>query len=157
MRFATLVLSFKYLSGNFQFFSLFFWWIDFSAYSAVINSEFWMEKLSGLAVCNCQAGSRHILLWVCGDDHDNDSHPLTSYKRQAPVVTYEVDVGSASIYIELHYCHADCSPTIYTTGQKYSLELMFAKFATTKIANDLNLLRISPNRCYLSGNNTEEF
>ena len=105
-----------------------------------------MKQLSGLAVCNCQAGFRHI---------------LTSYKRQAPVVTYEVDVGSAFIFIELHYlltnCHADRSLTIYPTGQKYSLELMFVKFATTKIAYDLNPLKISPNRCYLSENNTEEF
>ena len=34
----------------------------------------------------------------------------------------------------------------YPTGQKYSLELMFAKFATAKIAKDLNPLKISPNR-----------
>ena len=46
---------------------------------------------------------------------------------------------------------------IYPTGQKYSFELMFAKFATTKIANDLNPLKISPNRRYLPENNTEEF
>ena len=31
----------------------------------------------------------------------------------------------------------------YPTGQKYSLELIFAKFATAKIAKDLNLLKIS--------------
>ena len=30
----------------------------------------------------------------------------------------------------------------YPTGQKYSLELMFAKFATAKIANDLNPLKV---------------
>ena len=34
----------------------------------------------------------------------------------------------------------------YPTGQKYSLELMFAKFATAKIAKDLNPLKISSNR-----------
>ena len=34
---------------------------------------------------------------------------------------------------------------IYPTGQKYTLELMFAKFATVKIAKDLNPLKISPN------------
>ena len=30
----------------------------------------------------------------------------------------------------------------YPTGQKYSLELMFAKFATAKIAKDLNPLKV---------------
>ena len=30
----------------------------------------------------------------------------------------------------------------YPTGQKDSLELMFAKFATAKIANDLNPLKV---------------
>ena len=34
----------------------------------------------------------------------------------------------------------------YPTGQKYSLELMFAKFATAKIAKDLNPLKISSNK-----------
>ena len=29
----------------------------------------------------------------------------------------------------------------YPTGQKYSLELIFAKFATAKIAKDLNPLK----------------
>ena len=35
---------------------------------------------------------------------------------------------------------------MYPTGQKYSLELMFAKFATVKIAKDLNPLKITSNR-----------
>ena len=35
----------------------------------------------------------------------------------------------------------------YPTGQKYSLELMFAKFATAKIAKDLNPPKVSPYRC----------
>ena len=46
---------------------------------------------------------------------------------------------------------------LYPTGQKYSLELIFAKFATTKIANDLNPLKVFPNRCYLPENNTGKF
>ena len=43
---------------------------------------------------------------------------------------------------------------MYPTGQKYSLELIFAKFATAKIARDLNPLKVSPNRCYLPENDT---
>ena len=35
---------------------------------------------------------------------------------------------------------------LYPTGQKYSLELMFAKFATAKIVKDLNPKKISFNR-----------
>ena len=38
----------------------------------------------------------------------------------------------------------------YPTGQKYSLELMFAKFATAKIAKDLNPLKVSPISVLLS-------
>ena len=34
----------------------------------------------------------------------------------------------------------------YPTGQKYSLELIFAKFVTAKIAKYLNPLNISSNR-----------
>ena len=34
----------------------------------------------------------------------------------------------------------------YPTGQKYSLGLMFAKFATAKIGKDLNPLKITYNR-----------
>ena len=41
----------------------------------------------------------------------------------------------------------------YPTGQKYSLELMFAKFATAKIAKDLNPLKISATMLYLPANN----
>ena len=42
----------------------------------------------------------------------------------------------------------------YPTGQKYSLELMFAKFATAKIAKDLNPLKITITRLYMPANNT---
>ena len=35
----------------------------------------------------------------------------------------------------------------YPTEQKYSSELIFAKFATVKIAKDLYPLKISPDRC----------
>ena len=42
---------------------------------------------------------------------------------------------------------------IYPTGQNYSLELMFAKFATAKIANDLNPLKQTSNRLYMPENN----
>ena len=38
---------------------------------------------------------------------------------------------------------------LYPTGQNYSLELMFAKFATAKIANYLNQLKPISNRCLL--------
>ena len=41
---------------------------------------------------------------------------------------------------------------IYPTGQSYSLELMFAKFATVKIAKDLNPLKITYNRLWMSEN-----
>ena len=36
------------------------------------------------------------------------------------------------------------STYMYPTGQKYSLHLMFAKFATAKIAKDLNPLKDLP-------------
>ena len=42
----------------------------------------------------------------------------------------------------------------YPTGQNYSLELMFAKFATAKIAKDLNPLKITSTRLYMPANNT---
>ena len=42
----------------------------------------------------------------------------------------------------------------YPTGQKYSLELMFAKFATAKIANDLNPLKITSTRHFMPANNS---
>ena len=42
----------------------------------------------------------------------------------------------------------------YPTGQKFSLELMFAKFATAKIAKDLNPLKITFIRLYMPENNT---
>ena len=41
------------------------------------------------------------------------------------------------------------SHIIYPTGQKYSLELMLAKFATVKIANELIPLKISTTRLAL--------
>ena len=41
----------------------------------------------------------------------------------------------------------DANITIYPTGQKYSVELMFVKFATAKIAKDLNPLIVCPIRC----------
>ena len=44
--------------------------------------------------------------------------------------------------------------TGYPTGQKFSLELMFAKFAAVKIAKDLNPLKIICNRLYMPENNT---
>ena len=44
----------------------------------------------------------------------------------------------------------------YVAGQKYTLELIFAKFATTKIAKDLNPLKISSNMNLLFENDTEE-
>ena len=37
--------------------------------------------------------------------------------------------------------------TIYPAGQNVSLELMFAKFATTKNREKLNPLKVSSNRC----------
>ena len=37
----------------------------------------------------------------------------------------------------------------YPTGQKYSLELMFANFRAVKIAKDLNPLKITSNRLYM--------
>ena len=40
----------------------------------------------------------------------------------------------------------DASASLYPTGQKYSLELMFAKFATVKIAKDLTPQKITYNR-----------
>ena len=43
---------------------------------------------------------------------------------------------------------------LYPTGQKYSLELMFAKFATVKIAKDQNPLKINSNRFNMPENNT---
>ena len=45
----------------------------------------------------------------------------------------------------LFICHSRESQ-IYPTGQNYSLELMFAKFATAKIAKDLNPLKQTSNR-----------
>ena len=44
---------------------------------------------------------------------------------------------------------------IYPTGQKYSLGLMFAKFATAKIAKDLNPLKITSTRLCNLANNTK--
>ena len=44
--------------------------------------------------------------------------------------------------------------TTYPTGQKYSLELMFAKFAIAKIAKDLNPLKISNTRLYMAASST---
>ena len=40
----------------------------------------------------------------------------------------------------------------WPTGKKYSLELMFAKFATVKIAKDLNSLKIFYNRLLMPEN-----
>ena len=45
---------------------------------------------------------------------------------------------------------------VYPTGKNYSLELMFAKFATAKIAKNLNPLQLTSNWCYLPENNTVE-
>ena len=40
-----------------------------------------------------------------------------------------------------------CNEPLYPTGQNHSLELMFAKFATAKIAKTLNPLKLIHNRC----------
>ena len=42
----------------------------------------------------------------------------------------------------------------YPTGQKYSLELMFAKFATAEIAKDLNPLKVASTRLFVPAYNT---
>ena len=44
----------------------------------------------------------------------------------------------------------------YPTGQNVSLELMFAKFATTKNREKLNPLKVSSQGRYLQENNTED-
>ena len=44
----------------------------------------------------------------------------------------------------------------YPTGQKHSLELMFAKCVTIKIGKDLIPLKVFTNRCLLPENNCDE-
>ena len=39
------------------------------------------------------------------------------------------------------------APVLYPTGQNYSLELMFAKFAIAKNREKLNPLKLISNRC----------
>ena len=46
-----------------------------------------------------------------------------------------------------------CCQCQYPTGQNYSLELMFAEFATAKIAKDLNPLKQSTNRLQMPEDN----
>ena len=48
-----------------------------------------------------------------------------------------------------HWCR-------YSTEQNYLLELMIMKFATTKIAQNLNPLKVITNRCLLPENITAE-
>ena len=45
---------------------------------------------------------------------------------------------------------------VYLTGQNYSLELIFAKFATAKIAKHINPLKLISNRCLMPENNNGE-
>ena len=44
----------------------------------------------------------------------------------------------------------------YPAGQNDSLESMFAKFATAKNREKLNLLKVCTRTCYLPENNTED-